>query len=60
MRQEHTAGFKLDPGVMPDYLAFGLYLIPIITNKQANNCGVYFGCFFLLINICEGHYLNIT
>lgn len=34
MRQKHTAGFRLDPGVMPDNLAFGFYLIPIITNKQ--------------------------
>lgn len=52
MRQEHTAGFKLDPAVMPDYLAFGFYLIPIITNKQTNKLRSSFGFFFL--NICEG------
>lgn len=48
VRQEHTTGFKLDPGVMPDYLAVGFHLIQIATNKEENKLMGLFGCFSFL------------
>ena len=36
LNNKQAEGFKLDPGVTPDYLAFRFYATPPQSNEEAN------------------------